>query len=76
MFEQHRWALEHAGSVAERDALRRQIAAEELKRLRTELGPRAAAKIERQMQRIIEDERRKDIRAASGGTTRPDGSCG
>ncbi|MGF9663953.1 hypothetical protein AAIH25_19015 [Arthrobacter crystallopoietes] len=65
MFEQHRWASEHAASVAERDALRRRIAAEELRRLRAELGPVVAAKIERQMLRIIEDERRKDIRAAA-----------
>ncbi|GLB67937.1 hypothetical protein [Arthrobacter mangrovi] len=76
MFEQHRWALENAASVAERDALRRQIAAEELQRLRAELGPVAAAKIERRMLRIIEDERQKDIRSASGGTQPPDDACG
>jgi hypothetical protein len=69
MFEQHRWALDRAASVAERDALRRRIAAEELRRLRAELGSVAAARIERQMQRIIEDERRKDIRAAAAQDT-------
>ena len=64
MDERDRWALDHAGSVAERDRIRRRIAAEELARLRAELGPAAAARIERQMLRVIEDERRKDIAAA------------
>ncbi|WP_336711136.1 hypothetical protein [Arthrobacter sp. USHLN218] len=72
MFEQHRWALENAASVADRDALRRRIAAEELRRLRAKIGPVAAAKIERQMLRIIEDERRMDIRAPADGTEPPD----
>lgn len=75
MFEQHRWALENAASVAERDALRRQVAAEELRRLRAELGPVAAAKIERRMLRIIEDERRQDIRAAADAAVPPDAAC-
>jgi hypothetical protein len=71
MEELFRWGIEHAGSVAERDALRRRIADQELQRLRAELGPEAAAKIERQMLRIIEDERRKDIRAAAAALDEP-----
>jgi hypothetical protein len=54
-------ALEQASSVAERDGIRRQIAAEELAALSKELDRHAVDKIQRQMLKIIESERRRDI---------------
>jgi hypothetical protein len=54
-------ALEQASSVAERDRIRRQIAAEELAALSKELDWHAVDKIKRQMLKIIESERRRDI---------------
>jgi hypothetical protein len=56
-------ALEQASSVAERDGIRRQIAAEELAALRKELDRHTVDKIQRQMMKIIEGERRRDIQS-------------
>jgi Holliday junction resolvasome RuvABC ATP-dependent DNA helicase subunit len=59
--ERYLKALEQASSVAERDSIRRQIAAEELAALRKELDKHTVDKIQRQMMKIIESERRRDI---------------
>ena len=61
MEERYLKALEQASSVAERDSIRRQIAAEELAALRKELDKHTVDKIQRQMMKIIESERRRDI---------------
>ena len=63
MEERYLKALEQASSVAERDSLRRQIAAEELAALRKELDKHTVDKIQRQMMKIIESERRRDIQS-------------
>jgi hypothetical protein len=61
--ERYLKALEQASSVAERDSIRRQIAAEELAALRKELDKHTVDKIQRQMMKIIESERRRDIQS-------------
>jgi hypothetical protein len=61
MEERYQRALEQASTVAERDSIRRQIAAEELAALRKELDRHTVDKIQRQMMKIIESERRRDI---------------
>ncbi|QTG81270.1 hypothetical protein [Arthrobacter crystallopoietes] len=63
MEERYLKALEQASSVAERDSIRRQIAAEELAALRKELDKHTVDKIQRQMMKIIESERRRDIQS-------------
>jgi hypothetical protein len=61
--ERYLRALEQASTVAERDGIRRQIAADELALLRKELDRHAVDKIQRQMMKIIESERRRDIQS-------------
>ena len=63
MEERYLRALEQASTVAERDGIRRQIAADELALLRKELNRHAVDKIQRQMMKIIESERRRDIQS-------------
>lgn len=63
MEERYLKALEQASSVAERDGIRRQIAADELAVLRKELDRHSVDKIQRQMMKIIESERRRDIQS-------------
>jgi uncharacterized protein (UPF0216 family) len=64
--ERYLKALEQASTVAERDGIRRQIAAEELALLRKELDRHAVEKIQRQMLKIIESERQHDIQSMNG----------
>lgn len=66
MDERYLKALEQASTVAERDGIRRQIAAEELALLRKELDRHAVEKIQRQMLKIIESERQRDIQSMNG----------
>jgi hypothetical protein len=61
--ERYQRALKQAPTVAERDGIRRQIAADELALLRKELNRHAVDKIQRQMMKIIESERRRDIQS-------------
>ncbi|AUI50099.1 hypothetical protein [Arthrobacter crystallopoietes] len=63
MEERYQRALKQAPTVAERDGIRRQIAADELALLRKELNRHAVDKIQRQMMKIIESERRRDIQS-------------
>lgn len=63
MEERYQRALEQASTVAERDWIRRQIAADELALLRKELDRHAVDKIQRQMMKIIDSERRRDIQS-------------
>lgn len=66
MDERYLKALAQASTVAERDGIRRQIAAEELALLRKELDRHAVEKIQRQMLKIIESERQRDIQSMNG----------
>ncbi|NMR31645.1 hypothetical protein [Crystallibacter degradans] len=63
MEERYLKALGQASSVAERDSIRRQIASEELAALRKELDRHTVDKVQRQMMKIIESERRRDIQS-------------
>ena len=69
MEERYLKSLEQASSVAERDSIRRQIAAEELTALRKDLDRHTVDKIQRQMMKIIESERRRDIQSLKDAGT-------